>query len=241
VPFGEIDEIQNVIDENTACVLFETIPATGGILIPPEGYFMEVRELCDQKGAIMISDEVQTGLGRTSEMWGIYGGLYPKEKIVPDILVLAKGMSSGVYPLATTSYKPKIEEVFEEDPFLHISTTGGSELGCFVARKMLEIISKPAFLSQVSRSGHHFNKLLVELKGSYSKIVDIRGRGLMWGIEFEDEFTSLYFVLNSIKNGVFCDYCGNNKEVSKFLPPLIITKDDINEIGSRIENTLMNL
>lgn len=241
VTFGEIEELRKVIDENTACVLFETIPATGGILIPPEGYFAEVRELCDQKGTIMISDEVQTGLGRTGKMWGIHGGLYPNEKIVPDILVLAKGMSSGVYPMATTSYKPEIEEVFEEDPFLHISTTGGSELGCFVTRKMLEIISKPSFLTQVSKAGDHFNELLVELKDKYSKIVDVRGRGLMWGIEFEDEFSSLYFVLNSIKKGVFCDYCGNYKQVSKFLPPLIVTEEDIDEIVTRIESALKEL
>ena len=143
--------------------------------------------------------------------------------------------------MATTSYKPEIEEVFEEDPFLHISTTGGSELGCFVTRKMLEIISKPPFLIQVSKTGDHFKELLVKLKDNYSKIVDVRGRGLMWGIEFEDEFTSLFFVLNSIKKGVFCDYCGNFKQVSKFLPPLIVTKEDINEIGTRIESTLKEL
>lgn len=241
VPFGQIDELKKVIDESTACVLFETIPATGGILIPPEGYFTEVRELCNQNGALMIADEVQTGLGRTGKMWGIYGGLYPHEKNIPDIIVLAKGMSSGVYPMATTSYKPEIEQVFEEDPFLHISTTGGSELGCYVTRKMLDIISTPSFLENVQTMGNHFAIGLSELKENSNKIVDVRGRGLMWGIEFEDEFTSLYFVLNSIRNGVFCDYCGNYKKTSKFLPPLIVTMEDIEEILERIYTTLKAL
>ncbi|MFX0125521.1 MAG: aspartate aminotransferase family protein [Candidatus Hodarchaeota archaeon] len=239
VPFGDIESFRSELDEETACVLFETIPATGGILIPPEGYFAEIRELCNDLGVVMIADEVQTGLGRTSLMWGIYGGLYPNEKIIPDMIVLAKGMSAGVYPLSTTSYKPKFEEVFEEDPFLHISTTGGSELGCYVTRKMLDIISQPKFLENVKTRGNRFGKGLMELQESFSKrIVDVRGRGLMWGIEFEDEFTSLHFTLRMIKNGVWCDYCGNHKVTNKFLPPLIIETKDIDEVLNRIRTTL---
>ncbi len=239
VPFADIESFRKKIDEKTACVLFETIPATGGILIPPEDYFAEVRELCDEKGVVMIADEVQTGLGRTGKMWGIYGGLYPNEQIVPDMIVLAKGMSSGVYPLSTTSYKPKFEEVFEEDPFLHISTTGGSELGCYVTRKMLDIISQPEFLRHVQTVGNQFGKGLVDLQEKYSeKVVDVRGRGLMWGIELVDEFTSLYFTLTMIKNGVFCDYCGNYKSTNKFLPPLIVQPEDIDVILQRVDKTL---
>jgi len=211
-------------------------------LIPPEGYFAEVRELCNELGAVMIADEVQTGLGRTGQMWGIYGGLYPKEKIIPDMIVLAKGMSAGVYPLSTTSYTPKFEEVFEDDPFLHISTTGGSELGCYVTRKMLEIISQPKFLDHVQNRGKQFAKGLIELQERYSKkIVDVRGRGLMWGIEFVDEFTSLHFTLTMIKNGVWCDYCGNYKVTNKFLPPLIIDTKSVDEVLKRIGVSLKEI
>ncbi|MFW9906200.1 MAG: aspartate aminotransferase family protein [Candidatus Thorarchaeota archaeon] len=239
VPFADIDSLKNIINEETACVLFETIPATGGILIPPEGYFAQVRELCDDLGVVMIADEVQAGLGRTGQLWGIYGGLYPKEKVIPDMIVLAKGLSAGVYPISTTSYKPKFDEVFEEDPFLHISTTGGSELGCYVTRRMLDIISQPNFLKNVQTRGSQFSKGLIELQEKYTeKIIDVRGRGLMWGIEFVDEFISLYFTLSMIKNGVFCDYCGNHKATNKFLPPLIIGSKNIDEILNRIGTTL---
>ncbi|MHA1214880.1 MAG: class-III pyridoxal-phosphate-dependent aminotransferase [Candidatus Hodarchaeales archaeon] len=241
VKFGDIDDLKKKISEDTAAVIFETIPATGGILIPEKGYFEEVRELCDENGAIFIIDEVQTGLGRTGQMWGIYGGLYSDEKVVPDIMVLAKGMSAGVYPLSTTSYRPFLEEVFEEDPFLHISTTGGSELGCFVTRKMLDIISEPSFLQHVKDIGSYFEEGLRRLTEKYEKIVEIRGRGLMWGVEFQDEFTSLYFTLSMIKNGVWCDYCGNFKEVNKFLPPLIITEEEIQILLERMEKTLKEI
>ncbi|MFX0207542.1 MAG: aspartate aminotransferase family protein, partial [Candidatus Hodarchaeota archaeon] len=242
VPFGDIDALRRVIDGKTACVIFEPIPATGGILIPPEGYFATVRELCDEKGVQMIADEVQTGLGRTGVLWGIYGGLYPNEKVVPDLLVLGKGMSSGVYPLATVSYKPSIEEIFAEDPFLHISSTGGSELGCYVARKMLEITSQPSFLAHVQKMGNLFGERLGFIKEKLTDlIVDIRGRGLMWGIEFPSERLSLGFMLAMIKNGVFIDYCGNKTDTVKFLPPLIVQIEDINEILNRLDKAFKEL
>ncbi|MFX0060977.1 MAG: aspartate aminotransferase family protein [Candidatus Hermodarchaeota archaeon] len=242
VPFSDIDALRKVIDEETACVIFETIPATAGILIPPEGYFPTIRELCDDNGVIMIADEVQTGLGRTGPMWGIYGGLYKNEKVIPDMIVLAKGMSAGVYPLATVSYKPFIEEVFADDPFLHISTTGGSELGCYVCRKMLNIISQPNFLDHVKKMGKLFEEGLTNFKEQYNElIVDVRGRGLMWGIEFDNEFASLGFTLAMIKSGVFADYCGNYKEVNKLLPPLIIKPNDIDEIMHRLDNAFKKL
>ena len=242
VDFGDIESFKKVIDDKTACVLFETIPATGGILIPPSGYFAEVRELCDDHGAIMIADEVQSGLGRTGELWGIYGGLYKREKIIPDCIVLAKGMSSGVYPLSTTSYKPFLEDVFAENPFLHVSTTGGSELGCFITRTMLDIITKPSFLSHVRQMGSYFMKGLSNLKNSYPDLlVDVRGRGLMIGLEFPDEMSSLFFTLALVKSGVFADYCGNHKVTNKFMPPLVIQKSEVDMILTGIESALMQI
>jgi putrescine aminotransferase len=123
IPFGDADAMRKTVDKNTSCVILETIPATAGVLIAPEGYFPEVREICDETGAMMIMDEVQAGLGRTGHLWAIYGGMYPNEKVVPDFMVLSKGMSAGIYPLSTCSYKPFIEKaVFKDDPFIHIQS-----------------------------------------------------------------------------------------------------------------------
>ncbi|MHA1380592.1 MAG: class-III pyridoxal-phosphate-dependent aminotransferase [Candidatus Helarchaeota archaeon] len=239
VPFGDIVSIKKAITEDVACVIMETIQATGGIRVPPEGYFATIRELCEEKGVIMIADEVQTGLGRTGQMWGIYGGLYKSEKVVPDIIVLAKGMSAGYYPMATCSYRPFIEEVFKEDPFLHISTTGGSELGCYVTRKMLDIIAQPSFLKHVRDMTGLFEKGLNELKEKYTEfIVDVRGRGLMWGVEFINELYGQFFTINMIKNGVFADYCGNHKPTNKLMPPLVIQPEEVDEIMRRLDKAV---
>jgi putrescine aminotransferase len=244
VTFGNIEEFEKIIDKETACAIFETIPATGGILIPEEGYFARIRELCDTYGVIMIADEVQTGLGRLGTMVGIHGGLYPNEKIVPDIVVLAKGMSSSMYPLATCSYKPFIGEVFEQDPFIHISTTGGSELGCYVTRKMLDIISTPDFLDHVIKMSREFEKGLLAFKNNpelRDLIVDVRGRGLMHAIEFSNDRYGIGMTLRMIENGIFADYCGNKEDTIKLMPPLIITKDDITTIMDRLEKALLSL
>ncbi|RLI60798.1 MAG: aspartate aminotransferase family protein [Promethearchaeia archaeon] len=242
VEFGNIESLKKEIDEDTACVILEIIPATGGILIAPPDYFTQVREICDEKGVIFIADEVQSGLGRTGEMWGIYGGVYENEKIVPDIMVLAKGMSAGIYPLATVSYKPYIDEVFQEDPFIHISTTGGSELGCYVTNKMLDIVSQPSFLNHVKVMGEQLGKGLHNLKEKFSKIiVDVRGRGLMWGVEFINDRYGIGYTLQMIQNGIFADYCGNKENTIKLMPPLIVNEKEMNEILNRLEIAMGNL
>ncbi len=159
VPFGDIDALKKNISDDVACIILETIPASAGVLIAHEGYFSEVREVCDDYGVMMIIDEVQAGLGRTGHFWAIYGGLYEHEKVIPDFMVLGKGMSAGIYPISTCSYKPFIEKkIFSEDAFIHISTTGGSDLGCAVASAMLDIQSDPKFLEHVREMGKIFGE-----------------------------------------------------------------------------------
>jgi acetylornithine/succinyldiaminopimelate/putrescine aminotransferase len=236
VPFGDSDAMRKAVNDNTSCVILETIPATAGILIANEGYFAEVREICDEKGVMMIIDEIQAGIGRTGHLWAIYGGLYPNEKIVPDFMVLGKGMSSGIYPLSTCSYKPFIEKaVYKDDPFVHISTTGGSDIGCAIAVEMLNIQSDPKFLNRVNEMGAFFMKGLIEIKEEFSGLIkEVRGRGLMLGIEFFNETDSQLAMLQIIKEGVLLDYCNNKKDTLKILPPLIVKKEEIEEILSRI-------
>jgi acetylornithine/succinyldiaminopimelate/putrescine aminotransferase len=236
VPFGDINALKHEISTDVACVILETIPATGGVLIAEEGYFSEVRELCDEFGVLMIIDEVQTGLGRTGHFWAIYGGLYKQEEVIPDIMVLGKGMSAGVYPISTCSYKPFIEKaVFKDDPFVHISTTGGSDLGCVVACEMLNIQSDNSFLEHVRKMGKLFGKGLKEIADDNPEIInDVRGRGLMWGLEFVNETFGQLGMLSIIKEGVLQNYCGNKKDTLIMMPPLVIESEEIEEIMRRI-------
>ncbi|MBY9015831.1 MAG: aspartate aminotransferase family protein [Candidatus Lokiarchaeota archaeon] len=243
VPFGDIGAMKKAISEKIACVILETIPATGGVIIAPEGYFSQVRDLCDKHGVMMIIDEVQAGLGRTGKFWAIYGGLYETEKVIPDFMVLGKGMSSGVYPISTCSYKPFIEKtVFKQDAFIHISTTGGSDLGCVVACEMLDIQSDPKFLNHVKEMGKLFGSGLFEIAEMNSSLIkEVRGRGLMWGVEFYKETFGQLAMLSIIKEGVLQNYCGNKKDTLIIMPPLIVNDEDIKEILERIAKGIHNL
>jgi acetylornithine/succinyldiaminopimelate/putrescine aminotransferase len=243
IPFGDIKAMRKTVKEDTACVILETIPATAGILIASEGYFAEVREICDDTGAMMIIDEVQAGLGRTGQIWAIYGGLYPNEKVVPDFMVLGKGMTAGIYPLSTCSYKPFIEKaVYKDDPFIHISTTGGSDIGCAIALEMLNIQSDPKFLEHVNEMGRIFQKGLEDIKDEFIDLIkNVRGRGLMWGVEFYNETDSQLAMLSIIKEGVLLDYCNNKKDTLKILPPLIVKREEIGEILERIRTGIFKL
>ncbi len=241
IPFGDFDALQ-ILDDSIAAVIMEPIPATGGILVPQKGYFQKIKDLCKKNGIIFIADEVQTGLGRTGKMWAIYGGLYEDEKIIPDIVVLAKGMSAGYYPMATCSYRPYLERVFDEDPFLHISTTGGSELGCHISSTMLDIISKDYFLENVKNMGGLLIKGLMRLKEQFNGLItDVRGRGLMLGIEFKEDRYGMAYTVKMIENGIFADFCGNNVKTVKIMPPLIIDEQDVEIILEQLQNALIQL
>jgi putrescine aminotransferase len=169
--------------------------------------------------------------------------MYPNEKVVPDFIVCGKGMSSGVYPLSTCSYKAAIEKsIFNEDAFIHISTTGGSDLGCAVASAMLKIQSDPAFLQHVREVGKIFGDGLKKIASDYPNLIkELRGRGLMWGVEFFNEDNCLKSMILSIQEGVLLNYCGNKKDTLIIMPPLISTEEEINEVLLRISKAIQKL
>lgn len=234
VPFNDLDALDAVLDKDTAAVIFETIPATYGISIPGEGYFAGVRDLCDRVGAVMIQDEVQSGLGRTGKLWAIehYG-------VVPDMIVIGKGLSGGIYPLTATCFREKFEAVFQPDPFIHVSTFGGAEVGCPVAMKVLEISSDPAFLAHVVEMGELFRAGFNELKAKYPAVlVGLRQKGLMMGVEMVNEFCGPIFSKTAYDAGVLSVYANNDPRVAQLLPPLTVDAGLVEEILQRVDMAL---
>src|SRR3954463_6874829 len=145
VPFGDVDAMDNALSGGDgAAVIMETIPATYGFPLPPPGYLEAVKELTERHDALYIADEVQTGLMRTGEMWGI-----TKHGIEPDIMVAGKGLSGGMYPITAAMLSDRAAQWLDQDGFAHISTFGGAELGCVAAIKTLEITSRPEVRSNV--------------------------------------------------------------------------------------------
>jgi len=231
VPFNDPEALAAAMDATTAAVIFETVPATYGIPLPDPGFYPAVRRLCDQHGALMIIDEVQTGLGRTGRLWGI-----EHYDTVPDILVIGKGLSGGLYPMAATCFGTGPESFFHDHPFIHISTFGGAEIGCPVAQRVLDISSRPEFLDHVNRLAAIFQAGFARLKAKHPEIlVRLRQLGLMMGIEMVNAACGPILSKTLYDNGILSVYANNNTAVSQLLPPLIIAPDLAGEILERVD------
>lgn len=234
VPFGDIEALDAAVDETTAAVLFETIPATLGITIPPDDFYEGVRRICDERGAVMILDEVQTGLGRCGAYWGIdlYG-------VVPDVMVTAKGLSGGVYPITAVLYSDRLNQFWHENPFVHISTFGGPEPGCRVAMKVIELLKEPEFLGHVNAMADLFGKGFAELKAGHPDVlVEARQKGLFMGLKMVNEMCGPLMTVAGFDNGIFSVWANNDTSVSQIIPPLIIQPAEVEEVLSSLDRML---
>jgi acetylornithine/succinyldiaminopimelate/putrescine aminotransferase len=226
IPFDNVGALERTVDGTTAAVIFETVPATLGMPVARPEFFAHARRLCTERGALLIIDEVQAGLGRTGRLWGIehFG-------IVPDIVVIGKGLSGGIYPMSATCYRKEFAGFFRNNPFIHISTFGGAEVGCPVALKVLEISSQPEFLAHVNELAAVFKDGFAKLKEKHPKIiVGLRQLGLMMGVEMVNDLCGPVMTKTCYDRGVLAIYANNDKRVLQLLPPLIIDKGVAEEI-----------
>lgn len=231
VPFGDKEALADEVDATTAAVIFETIPATYGMPIPEKSFYPFARELCNKTGALLIIDEVQTGLGRTGKLWGI-----EHFDTTPDIMVIGKGLSGGIYPMSATCFHDALQTFFHKNPFIHISTFGGAEVGCPVAMKVLEITSNPQFLDHVNELAEFFRKSFEELRARHPEIlVGLRQLGLMMGIEMVNDLCGPVFTKVAYDHGILSIYANNNKKVGQLLPPLNIDLSVAREIIERLD------
>jgi len=234
VKFNNIKAMESALNEEVACVILETIPATLGMPLPKDGYLKKVKELCEENGSLLILDEVQAGLGRTGKLWA-----FEHFDVIPDMVVLAKGLSGGIYPISATVIDKKLETVFHDDPFIHISTSGGSELGAVVSNKVLEITSEPEFLKRVNILSDLFQKELEKLQRKHAGFFKgIRRKGLMMGLELKDDLSGPVLTKTAYDNDLLIIYANNDKSIVQFLPPLIMDKKDINFVIKKLDKAI---
>ncbi len=230
VPFNDISALESAIGADTAAVLFETIPATLGMPIAGDEYFGAVKKLCEKAGALLIIDEVQTGLGRTGRFWGI-----SHWEVVPDMIVSAKGLGGGLYPITATIIRKDLEKVFYDDPFIHISTTGGADIGCIAARKVVELSSDKNFLAHVSHLSDRFASGIEQIRQLHPALLSsFRRKGLMCGLKTSHPDLGPLLTKTCYDAGLLCIFAGNDTSVVQFLPPLIVDNALADEILSRL-------
>ncbi|MCL7454061.1 MAG: aspartate aminotransferase family protein [Anaerolineae bacterium] len=245
VPFGDLETLAAEIGDDTAAVILETIPATLGMPIAPPDYFSGVRALCDQHGALLIVDEVQTGLGRTGKMWAIEHWLEtasPGPVPEPDILATGKGLSGGIYPIAATCYRAPLNRFPHDHPFIHISTFGGAELGCAVALAVLDISAEPGFLQHVNELAAQLATGFDQLQARYPQtLVEVRQLGLMCALVFPDETCGPMMTKLLYEEGLLAIYANNDPRALQFLPPLVMDALEAEEALGALDRALAGL
>ncbi len=232
VPFEDTEAMEAVLKKgDVAAVIIETIPATYGFPIPRTGYLHEIRELCKKYDVLYIADEVQTGLMRTGKLWGI-----EHEDVIPDMIVTAKGFGGGIYPIAATIVNDRCGAWLREKGRMHGSTCGGSDLGCAVSLKVIEICTRPETVKNVQFLQKYINKGLEDIRAKCPDFfVNIRQRGVILGLEFDYPEGGRHVMQALRRHGVWAIYSRLNPRILQFKLGLLADRDYCDELLTRLE------
>lgn len=240
IPYGDIDMMRKTFEacaavgEDVAAVILEPIQGEGGIIIPPEGYLKQVRELCDEYDAILIFDEVQTGMGRTGKMFA--ADLFEVE---PDIICLAKALGGGVMPIGAIVAKEKVFKNWFDNPFVHTTTFGGNPLACAAALATIDVLIEEKLPERAAEVGEYFLKGLKEAaKGHEDKVLEIRGVGLMIGIEFHSDEIGYEVSKGMFSNGILVAGTLVNSKTIRIEPPLTISYEEVDTVIQTFKKVL---
>ncbi len=228
IPFGDAEALAQAITPNTVGFLVEPIQGEGGVIVPPAGYLKEVRRLCNDQNVILILDEIQTGLGRT-------GKLFAEEHdgIESDLTIVGKALSGGYYPVSAVLSNKEVLGVFK--PGDHGSTFGGNPLACAVAREALKVLVEEKLIENSAELGSYMMDRLREIRSPH--IREIRGKGLMIGIELHPEAGGARRFCEALQTkGLLCKE--THEHVLRISPPLVIRKPDIDWALERVQDVL---
>lgn len=240
VPFGDIDmmrktfEVCASVGEDVAAVLLEPIQGEGGIILPPENYLKQVRELCDQYGSLLIFDEVQTGMGRTGKMFA--AELY---EVVPDIICLAKAFGGGVMPAGAVVATENVFKSWFDNPFMHTTTFGGNPLACAAAIATIGVLIEERLPERAAEVGAYFlEELKNAAKGHEDRVQEIRGQGLMIGIEFHQDEIGYEVSKGMFDRGILVAGTLINSKTIRIEPALTISYEEVNKVVATFKEVL---
>jgi len=237
VPFNDIRAVEERITEETAAVLLEPIQGEGGIISADDEYLRDLRKLCDENEILLIFDEVQTGFGRTGKMF-----CAEHSGVAPDIMVLAKSLSGGMYPISCAVFTEEISDFLMTHPFIIINSFGGTSLACLVALAAIEYIEKNDLPARAERMGERFMEGLHVLQEQYPELViDVRGRGLMLGMEFPEDSIGPRMAYQLRQNGVISIYTFNNPRIIRIMPTLVITEEEVDFVLAAFDASLKEI
>ncbi|HSW70237.1 MAG TPA: ornithine--oxo-acid transaminase [Gammaproteobacteria bacterium] len=228
IPYGDADALRQAITPHTAAFLVEPIQGEGGIIVPPEGYLKECEKICRENNVLLMCDEIQTGMGRTGKFLAC-----EHEKVQPDAVMLGKALGGGLLPVSVFLSRKDVMDVFT--PGDHGSTFGGNPLAAAVGEKALDVLFNENLIERSQELGDYFLKNLEKIKSPF--ISDVRGKGLLIGVEINSGYHSAREIcLRLLKKGILSKE--THQTVIRFAPPLIITKDQIDEAVKKFTECL---
>lgn len=234
VPYGQLEAVREAIMPNTAGIIVEPILVEDGVIIPPYGYLNGLRKICDNNDILLIANEVQTGLGRTGYMFAC-----EMEDIVPDILILADSLGGGVMPIGSITAKPNVWEALIKEPFLSSLAFGGNPLSCSAATALLDILTETRAVYEVRDKGDYLLRHLQTFLRIYPSVVkDVRGRGLLTGIELIHQGAAEVVMTQLLEQNILAAFARNNTSVIKFQPPYIITYQELDYLIAAMEKAI---
>jgi putrescine aminotransferase len=237
VPFGDLDALGAAVDERTAAVLLEPIQGEGGIVMPPAGYLAGVRAICDRAGALLILDEIQTGLGRTGRWWAS-----EHDGVVPDIMATAKSLGGSLVPISATVFTEDLREFLIPSPFIHLSTFGGSDLACAVALEVISVIEDTGLVEHAAAMGERLFAGLHAIAAAHPDVItEVRGRGLMAGVQYVEDSFGPRMSYHLARHGVLAIYSGNEPSVMRLMPSLVIQEAEIDLLLAALRSAIADL
>jgi putrescine aminotransferase len=226
VPFNDLRAAEAVASDQTAAIILEPVQGEAGIFVATDDYLLGLRRLCDRVGAVLILDEIQTGFCRTGRFFAC-----EHSGVVPDIMTVAKSLGGGLYPNAAVLYRDTdlLVSYVEGNPSFHPSYSGGSDIGCRLSLQVLEYLERNRLWENAEKMGARLKEALIKLRDENPGVIkEVRGKGLMIGIEYLHEFMGPMMSQALARHGVLAAFSGNAPQVMRFMPPIVITDEEMN-------------
>jgi putrescine aminotransferase len=237
VTYNDLAAMEEAITEDTAAVILELVQGEGGIHPASDDYVKGLRKLCDDHEVLLVFDEIQTGFGRTGKMFcAEYSG------VVPDIMTVAKSLGGSIYPISATIYREDLNDFVMTHAFTHLSTFGGSDLGCIVGLAVIDYIIKNKLPEHAASMGERFQKGFDDLRKRYPDLLlETRRKGLMMGLQYTNDSIGPRMSYQLAQNGVMAIYTGNEPSVMRLMPALVITPEEVDFVLSALDTSMAEI
>ena len=234
VPFNDLPALEDAVDEETAAVILEPVQGEGGINVPADGYMKQAEEIAHKKGALLIADEVQTGIGRTGTWFGVN-----HDGARPDLMAVAKALGGGIMPLGSVIGTEAAWKGLIEAPFLHTSTFGGGQMACAAGVATLQVIEEENLLQRSAETGAYFKRGIKEIAREFPQVIkEVRGRGMMIGMDLVKEGAGGMLMALMIDQRVIVAYTLNNPKVIRIEPPLTMPKQVVDHVLEALRSSI---